>query len=318
MTVPSHSHPVTRRVFLNKSLKGATALAFPGLVFFAPQKGLGADRSWICMDLPSPQFPAWTPDGKLLVSFISKDGSYGFLQRKRETKDSEMLLSVGTATGQFNWPQGIAVDGSIAYIVDSNNGRIQRFDLGSQAFLESFGGLGKKSGLFLRPRGICFFQEELFIADTRNHRIQVFSVNGEVKRVWGELGDADNQFRLPTACAVSQQGKVFVVDSKHALVKVFDFEGRFLHKFGGLSSSRKEPGFLSMPTGISLDDKMNIVYVADTGNSRIQVFDINGKFLNCLEVPGVAFKTPQGVALSAFGEIAISDTDADKVWIQTV
>jgi sugar lactone lactonase YvrE len=313
-----HSPPVTRRGFLNKSLKGAAALAFPGLVLFAPQRGIGAYRSPVCINLPSPQFPTWTPDGKILVSFVSGDGSYGFLQEKREAKDSKILLSVGTAIGQFNWPQGITVDGSIAYIVDSNNGRIQRFDLDSQAFLEPFGELGKKSGLFLRPRGICFFRDELFIADTRNHRVQVFSNKGEVKRIWGELGDADDQFRLPTSCSVSRQGEVFVVDSKHALIKVFSIEGRFQRKFGGLSSSRKEPGLLSMPTGIALDEKRNIVYVADTGNCRIQAFDKRGKFLQCMETPGVAFKTPQGVAVSDSGEIAISDPDADKVWIQTI
>jgi tripartite motif-containing protein 71 len=318
MVVPLHLPPVTRRVFLSKSLKGATALVFPGLVLFAPQKGTGANRSRISLDIPSPQFPAWAPGGRLLVSFISKNGSYGFLQNERESNDCNKLLSVGTAIGQFNWPQGIAVDGSIAYIVDSNNGRVQRFNLDSQAFLSCFGGLGKRSGLLMRPRGVCFFQNELFIADTRNHRVQVFSIEGEAKRVIGELGDADGQFRLPSACAVSGQREVFVVDSRHALIKVFGFGGGFLYKFGGLSSSRKEPGRLNMPTGIAIDAKKNIVYVADTGNNRIQAFDTKGNFLTCITIPGVEFKAPQGLAISEYGDIAVADSDADKVWILSI
>jgi DNA-binding beta-propeller fold protein YncE len=318
LKISSHPPLVSRRVFLNTSLKGAATLALSGFVILSPRKGIGADLSQHFLDLPSPQFPAWTPDGKLLVTFISEDGDYGLLQKKAEAKDSDKLLSVGTATGQFNWPQGIAVNGSIAYIVDSNNGRIQRFDLDAQGFLEPFGGLGKKSGLFLRPGGICIFENEIFIADTRNHRIQVFSMAGVVKRVFGELGDSDNQFRLPTSCAVSMGREVFVVDSKHALVKVFDFEGRFLRKFGGLSSSRKEPGLLNIPTGISLDEMSGSVYVADTGNSRIQAFSNNGKFLRFVEAPDIAFKTPQGLALSYFGEMAISDPSANKVWLTMV
>ncbi len=315
MTGRSHSHIITRRFFLEKSVKGTTALALSGLVLFAPRGGVAADGSPLFLDLPSPQFPAWTPDGKLFVTFISEDGSYGILKTKKGAKEPERLLSTGTATGQFNWPQGIAIDRSTAYIVDSNNGRIQRFDLDSQSFLEPFGGLGKKSGLFLRPRGICVFEDELFIADTRNHRIQVFSLQGTVKRIFGEIGDADDQFRLPASCAVSPEGEVFVVDSKHALIKVFDLEGRFLRKFGGLSSSRKEPGLFSMPTGIGLDGKQNIVYIADTGNSRIQAFQKGGKFLRFVESPGMAFKSPQGLALSDSGEMAISDPDAGRVWI---
>ncbi len=315
MTVSSNSAAVTRRLFLEKSVKGATALALSQLVIFTPPRGMGADRMPPFLDIPSPQFPAWTPDGKLLVTFIAKDGSYGLLQKNGDARNSDRFLSVGTATGQFNYPQGIAISGSNAYIVDSNNGRIQRLDLGTQSFLEPFGGLGRKSGLFFRPRGICIFRDEIFIADTRNHRIQVFSVDGMVKRVFGELGDADDQFRLPTSCAVSTQGEVFVVDSKHALVKVFGLDGNFLRKFGGISSSRKEPGLLNMPTGISMDAQGTMVCVADTGNSRIQIFDIKGKFLRFIETPGVVFKTPQGIALLDSGETAIADPDADKVWI---
>jgi DNA-binding beta-propeller fold protein YncE len=318
MTVPFHSSKVTRRLFLEKSVKGTTALAISGLAIFSPLRGIGADHSLTVLDLTCPQYPAWTPDGKLLVTFITEDGSYGLLQKAREARDSDRYLSVGSATGQFNWPQGIAVDGFTAYIVDSNNGRIQRYDLGARGFLEPFGGLGKKSGLFLRPEGICVFGDEILIADTRNHRVQVFSKEGVVKRVFGELGDGDDQFRLPTSCAVSQQGEVFVVDSKHALVKLFDLEGRFLRKFGGLSSARKEPGLLNMPKGISLDEKRDMVCVADTGNSRIQAFDYNGKFVRFVEAPGMALQTPQGMALLNSGEMAISDPDAGKVWMTTV
>ncbi|MBN1567089.1 MAG: NHL repeat-containing protein [Acidobacteria bacterium] len=318
MKIPTHSPPVSRRVFLNQNLKGAVALALSGLVLLSPKRGIGAALPQRFLDIPAPQFPAWTPDGNILVTFISKNGNYGLLQKKAEAEESGTLLSVGTAIGQFNWPQGIAVNGSIAYIVDSNNGRIQRFDLGARAFMKPFGALGKKSGLFLRPAGICIFRDEIFIADTRNHRIQVFSIEGVIKRVFGELGDANDQFRLPTSCAVSPAGEVFVVDSKHALVKVFNLEGRFVRKFGGLSSSRREPGLLNLPNGIALDSKGDAVYVADSGNSRIQVFNKNGKFLGFIEAPEMMFKTPHGLAISGAGEMAVSDTEADKVWLTTV
>jgi DNA-binding beta-propeller fold protein YncE len=318
MTGPLISSLVTRRLFIEKSVKGTAALVLSHLLVFDVRKIAGADRSLRFLNLPSPQFPVWTPDGKLIVTFIAEDGSYGLWQNKRAVKSVDDYISVGTAIGQFNWPQGIAVDKSIAYIVDSNNGRIQRLDLETWSFLDPFGGLGKKSGLFLRPQGICSFNDELFIADTRNHRIQVFSNQGKVKRIIGELGDADEQFRLPTSCAVSPQGEVFAVDSKHALIKVFDLEGRFLRKFGGLSSLHRESGLLNMPAGIALDGKRGLIYIADTGNSRVQAFDYSGKFIRLVESPGMTFKTPKGIALLDSGDMAISDPQANTVWMTTV
>jgi DNA-binding beta-propeller fold protein YncE len=317
MTVPLLSSSVTRRLFLEKSVKGTAALIFSDLVILDAPKIEGAERSPRFLNLPSPQFPAWTPDGKLIITFIAEDGSYGLWQKEGEAKNANIYFSVGAATGQFNWPQGIAADKSIAYIADSNNGRIQRLDLKTWNFLEPFGRLGKKSGLFLRPQGICIFKDEIFIADTRNHRIQIFSNHGEVKRIIGELGDADDQFRLPTSCAVSPQGEIFVVDSSHSLIKVFDIEGRFVRKFGGGSSSRSPSGLLR-PEGIALDGKRNILYIADTGNSRIQAFDCSGKFLQSVESPGITFKTPRGIALRDSGEMAISDPGANAVWMTMV
>jgi DNA-binding beta-propeller fold protein YncE len=318
MTVSVFSSSVTRRLFLEKSLKGTAALVLSELVVFDVSHSAGTDPSPYRLNLSSPQFPAWTSDGKLLITFVAEDGSYGLRQKNKETKKDTDYFSIGTAPGQFNWPQGIAIDKSIAYIVDSNNGRIQRLDIETWSFMEPFGGLGKKSGLFLRPQGICAFGDELFIADTRNHRIQVFSTQGEVKRVFGELGDADDQFRLPASCAISPQGEAFIVDSKHSLIKVFSLEGNFKRKFGGLSSSRRESGLFSMPAGIALDGSKGILYIADSGNSRIQVFDFSGKFLQSVEAPGMTLKTPRGIALSDSGKLAIADPDANAVWIAAV
>jgi DNA-binding beta-propeller fold protein YncE len=138
-----------------------------------------------------------------------------------------------------------------------------------------------------------------------------------VKRIIGELGDADDQFRLPTSCAVTPQGEVFIVDSNHALIKVFDLEGRFMRKFGGGSSSSGKFGLLR-PEGIAVDGKRDIVYVADTGNRRIQAFDYSGRFLQLVESPAMKFTAPRGIALADSGEMAISDPEANTVWITTV
>ena len=107
----------------------------------------------------------------------------------------------------------------------------------------------------------------LLVADTRNHRIQIFQRENLVG-VIGELGDDDDQFRLPTAVVTRDSGEIVVLDSKHGLVKIFGDDLKFKHRFGGVGSN---PGLFNMPQAMALDESGHI-WVADTGNHRIQEF----------------------------------------------
>ena len=71
----------------------------------------------------------------------------------------------------------------------------------------------------------------------------------------GEMGDRDDQFRLPRGVAVSTEGLVYVVDSKHNYIKVFSVDGSYIKKFGGTATKEKERGLFNQPTGISLDEE---------------------------------------------------------------
>jgi DNA-binding beta-propeller fold protein YncE len=67
---------------------------------------------------------------------------------------------------------------------------------------------------------------------------------------------------------VDSEGHVYVVDSLFDVVQIFDENGRFLLSFAGTGS---EDGELWLPTGACMDGQDRI-YVADSGNSRIQVY----------------------------------------------
>ena len=70
------------------------------------------------------------------------------------------------------------------------------------------------------------------------------------------------------------------------------------------------PGQLNEPRGLAADSRGNL-YVADTKNSRIQVFDPNGQFLRAIGVPGSGdgqLKEPCGVAVDADGTVIVADT----------
>jgi sugar lactone lactonase YvrE len=70
------------------------------------------------------------------------------------------------------------------------------------------------------------------------------------------------------------------------------------------------PGQFSEPRGLAADARGNL-YVADTKNNRIQVFDGNGQFVRSLGAAGSAdgqLKEPGGVAIDSDGSVIVADT----------
>lgn len=77
------------------------------------------------------------------------------------------------------------------------------------------------------------------------------------------------------------------------------------------------PGLFNAPKGLAVDVAGN-VYVADSQNHRIQVFDANGLFLREWGGQGSdvgRFSEPWGVAVSPEGEVAVADTWNHRIQI---
>lgn len=71
----------------------------------------------------------------------------------------------------------------------------------------------------------------------------------------------------------------------------------------------EEPGDLFLPTGMAID-KGNRVYVTDTSNNRMNVYDSNGNFIKEFgHFSGSAgnFFSPQGLDIGMDGRIVIAD-----------
>ncbi|WP_458434119.1 6-bladed beta-propeller, partial [Pseudomonas aeruginosa] len=57
----------------------------------------------------------------------------------------------------------------------------------------------------------------------------------------------------------------------------FDLTGKFLGQFGGAGATA---GKFNSPAGIAIDRATGNIYVADSGNSRIQKFNSSGTYLS--------------------------------------
>ena len=98
--------------------------------------------------------------------------------------------------------------------------------------------------------------------------------------------------------AIHHQGMFFVsYDTLHC-VKVFSDEGQLLYEIGGKGTG---DGQLRCPEGLAID-KLNNLVVCDNENSRLQIFSLEGKFLNSLTKE---ISEPQSVAVARNGDLLL-------------
>ncbi len=174
------------------------------------------------------------------------------------------------------------------------------------------------------PRGLTVAPDgTLYIADTANHRIWHVDRDGGVLHLWGEQGTAPGQFQEPWDVVVDSEGDVYVTDTWNHRVQKFDVEGEFLLSWGtygeyGVGDVNGQGAFYG-PRGIALGPDGQ-VYVTDTGNKRVQVFNRQGDFLwefgGGGEGPG-QLDEPVGLAISETGEIYVADTWNTRIQVFT-
>jgi sugar lactone lactonase YvrE len=119
------------------------------------------------------------------------------------------------------------------------------------------------------------------------------------RSIWGKLlervaGPAETpQLLRPYAVTQDSAGRLIVADTGQRVVHIFDFEHR---SYRFIPGERRRP--LGSPVGVAVDRSDNI-YVSDSAQARILVFDRNGKFLRVIGDParGVELRRPTGLAI---------------------
>jgi YD repeat-containing protein len=132
---------------------------------------------------------------------------------------------------------------------------------------------------------------------------------------FGGAGATGGKFSQPTDIAINlSNGNLFVADLGNHRIQVFGANGNYLYKFG---DSGPEAGKrVQQPAAIAFSGSEE-VYVADRLTNEIKVYNpVNGEFVRKFGGTGTApglLKEPEGIAVSNWGEILVSDSGNGRV-----
>lgn len=155
----------------------------------------------------------------------------------------------------------------------------------------------------------------LYVADTANHRVWHVGTEGVIDS-FGGFGSASGEFSEPWDVVLDADGNIYVADTWNHRIQKFDADGRYLTSWGGPVQATavglpEAQGLFYGPRALALDGENALLYVADTGNKRVQVFDLQGRFVREFGGGGRGpgeLDEPVGIAISAQGIVAVADT----------
>ena len=180
-------------------------------------------------------------------------------------------------------PSGIDVDGAgNVYVAVTGNNQVWKFNPTDVSFQAdtNFGiggciGLtngtsGSNNGEFNAPFDVAVTPDgsQIAVSDSGNNRIQQFSAtSGTFISSFGSQGSAIGQFNTPKGLTFDSSGTLFIVDSGNN--RIVMAEGSSVMAVTGTAGTAL--GQFTGPVNISVGKRG--VYMADTGNNRIQKFD---------------------------------------------
>lgn len=201
----------------------------------------------------------------------------------------------------FYTPQCIAADGNgLIYIADPSIGIVHKYDLAAKD-VQYIYQAGEKR--LASPVGVALDSgNNLYITDAQQAAIFKLSPDGAFL---GQL-DGKGHLKRPAGIAVRSNGDKLVADALANKVFIFGRDDTFMGELAGADFSES----FNKPTYLAVDKKDN-VYVTDTMNFTVRVFDANNRYVRSQgqigDVPG-SFARPKGVALDSDQNLYVLDS----------
>jgi len=251
---------------------------------------------------------------KIDRSLDSKKKKQSWMDRLAGAQPDSEKFNVKDFPFQLIGPYGIAIDSKgLVYVADQKVGAIFIFNTETRDVQLIRNGYEAHFGWV---NGLAIDDDDrLFVSDGKMNRVLIFDSKHQV------IGQIHEGIADPVGLAIDTQNRfLYVVDTQQDQVIVFDADTlKELRRIGtgGKNHWLTTPGDFGAPSNVALDKEGN-VYVTDTMNNRVEIFDADGNFLSQFgrhgDGPGYLAR-PKGVAVDGDGHIWIADSYQDRVQV---
>ncbi len=255
--------------------------------------------------------------------YVSDNGNHR-IQRCQYTGGGwqcSTFLGIGGVYGSdlthLFYPTGIFIDSSDnIYIADSGNYRVLKCSLAGTCslFAGVSGEQGNDNNHFQYPFDIALDSTaNVYISDYGNHRVQKYANDGTYLQTIGSTNQpyiTDTiRFNNPqSVTATPDEGLLVIENGGYRVIKLNAAGERqwTIGQAGVYGNDNAHFGnWWASLEGVPAIDRNGRIYIADTGNNRIQIFDENGQYLATLGSSGNGpkqFSCPAGVAINPVNE----------------
>jgi len=254
--------------------------------------------------------------------FLRRDGEEANYDDPLGTK-LKRLAYFGSITGHndnlLSKPLAVAVASGVVYVVDRKTpppdlplpalvtGRVQAFREKDGKFLYAFNRAGPRRALD-QPSSIAIHPKtrNLFVSDYGHKAVLQFKPKGQFVGEIKPPGGAVKSW-APAAIAFDSEGNLYVLDSSPKRARVVALQGttrlrKTIGRIGAAKEPEEKPGQFWYPAGLAIA-RDGSIFVSDSLNKRIQVFDESGAFRKILYTGG----QPRGIVSAPDGLLVVPD-----------
>ena len=244
-----------------------------------------------------------------------------WMDRLAGTQPKDMTDLIKSFPFQLISPYGIAIDShGLVYVADQRVGAVFVFNTETRDVHLIRNGREATFGLV---NGVAIDDDDrLFVSDGKLHRVLVFDTKWEGEKVTYEVANViEEGLKDPVGLAIDTENRfLYVVDTQQDQVLVYDADSlKLLRRIGtgGKNHWLTTPGDFAAPSDVAVDKEGNI-YVTDTLNNRVEIFDADGEFISLFgkhgDGPGYLAR-PKGIAVDCDGHIWVVDQYQDRVQV---
>ena len=234
-----------------------------------------------------------------------------WMDRLAGAQSQDEKFTVKNFPFQLLGPYGMAVDSKgRLYVADQKVGAI--FIFNTETKETELIGNGIQAHFAMINSVVVDDDDRIFVSDGKLGKVMVFDAKHQAQDQIKGLVD-------PVGLAIDKENRLlYVVDTQQDQVLVYDADSlKPLRKIGtgGKKHTLSTPGDFALPTDVAVDKDGN-VYVTDTLNWRVEIFDADGKFISqfgkhCDAIG--CFERPKGIALDSDGHIWVVDNGLSLV-----